>query len=71
MDHGKVRNLYKIRARKSEGMRPVGRPRCIREDKGYDEDWIQLAQDGDRLRALVNVIVNLSVPYEVWNALTC
>jgi len=32
-------------------------------------DWIELAQGRDRWRALVNVM-NLRVPYNVWNFLT-
>jgi len=51
--------------------RPLGRPRNIREDKikmdiqevGCEGmDWIDLAQNRDRWRALVNVVMNLQVP---------
>jgi hypothetical protein len=54
-----------------EGRRPLGRPRCrwldnIRMDLvrvGWgDVDWIGLAQDSDRWRALVNSVLNLRVP---------
>jgi hypothetical protein len=34
------------------------------------EDWIGLAQDRDRWRALVSVVRNLSVPYNAGNFLT-
>jgi hypothetical protein len=56
---------------KPEGKRPLGRPRCrrvdnIRMDLGEmgwgDVDWIGLAQDRNRWRALVNLVVNLRVP---------
>jgi hypothetical protein len=63
------RNVYRL-VRKPEGRRPLGRPRCrwldnIRMDLvevGWsDVDWIGLAQDRDRCRALVNSVLNLRV----------
>jgi hypothetical protein len=59
---------------KPEGRRPLGRPRCrwednIRMDLGEigwgGMDWIDLAQDRDQRRALVNTVMNLRVPYSV------
>jgi hypothetical protein len=56
---------------KPEGKRPLGRPRRrwvdnIRMDLGEvgwdDVDWIYLAQDRNRWRALVNSVLNLWVP---------
>jgi hypothetical protein len=55
---------------KPEGKRPLGKPRrrCengirmdLREIGWVSVDWIQLAQDRDRWRALVNTVMNLRV----------
>jgi hypothetical protein len=68
---GEKRNAYRLLVRKPEGRRPVRRPRHrwldnIRTDlvevEWGDMDWIGLAQDGDRWRALVNSVLNLRVP---------
>ena len=56
---------------KPEGKRPVGRPRHRWEDNikmdlqevgGGCGDWMELAQDRDRWRALVSTVMNLRVP---------
>jgi hypothetical protein len=68
---GENRNLYRLLMGKPEGKRPLGRPRCrwvnnIKMDLGEvgwgDVDWIGLAQDRNRRRALVNSVLNLRVP---------
>ena len=68
---GEGRGVYRVLVGKPEGKRPLGRPRRRWEDNirmdfqkvglGY-EDWIGLAQDGDRWRALVSAVRNLRVP---------
>jgi hypothetical protein len=68
---GEKRKAYRLLVGKSEGKRPLGRPRRrwvvnIRMDLGEvglsDVDWIGLAQDSNRWRALVNSVLNLRVP---------
>jgi hypothetical protein len=64
---GEERGAYRILVGRPEGRRPLGRPRrrCeynIREVGWEDMNWIELAQDGDRWRALVNAVMNLRVP---------
>jgi hypothetical protein len=65
------RNAYRIVVGKINGKRPLGRPRCrwvnnIKMDLrniGWDGmDWIDMAQDRDQWRALVNTIMNFRVP---------
>jgi hypothetical protein len=68
---GEGRGVYRVLVGKPEGKRPLGRPRCRWEDnikmdlqevECGDMDWIGLAQDRDRWRALVNVVTNVQVP---------
>jgi hypothetical protein len=65
------RNAYRLLVGKPEGMRPLGRPRLRRVDNirmdlgevGWDDvDWIGLAKDRNRWRALVTSVLNLRVP---------
>jgi hypothetical protein len=68
---GEKRNVYGLLVGKPEGKRPLGRPRRrwidnikmdILEIGLSVVDWIGLAQDRYRRRALVNAVMNLRVP---------
>jgi hypothetical protein len=68
---GEKRNAYRILVGKPEGKRPLGTPRSRRVDNikmdlreiGWNGvDWIDMAQDRNQWRALVNTVLNLRVP---------
>jgi len=71
---GMGRGVYRVLVGKSEGKRPLGKPRRRWEDnikmdlqevEGDFGDWMELAQDRDRWRELVSTVMNIRVP-KMW-----
>jgi len=68
---GEERGVYRVLLGKSEGRRPLGRPRRrwvdnirtdLQEVGCVYMDWIGLTQDRDGWRTLVSAVMNLGVP---------
>jgi hypothetical protein len=68
---GEERGVQRVLVGKPEGKEPLGRPRRRLEDNikmdlqevgGGRGDWLELAQDRERWRALESTVKNLRVP---------
>jgi hypothetical protein len=68
---GERRGIYRVLVGKTEVKRPFGKPRHRQEDNIEMDlqdvgcggmDWIELAQDRDRMWALVYAVVDLQIP---------
>jgi len=76
---GQRRGVYRVLVEKPEGKRPLGITKHNWEDSIKMDlqevgcggiDWISLAQDSDRWRAIMNAVTNLRVPPNVGDFLT-
>ena len=76
---GERRGVYRVLVGKPEGKRPLGRPRCrsednikmyLQEEGSWGMDWIEMAQDRDRWRTLVNALMNIRVTQKEGNFVT-
>ena len=74
--YGERRGVYRVLVGKPEGKRPLGRPRRrwvddskmdLQEVRCRGTDWIDLAQDMDRWRALLHAVMNLRVSQDAGN----
>jgi hypothetical protein len=68
---GESKDVHRVWMRKPEGKTPLDRPRStfddnikmdLKEVECVGIDWIELAQDRDRWRTLLNAAMNLRVP---------
>jgi hypothetical protein len=77
--YGERRGVYRVLVGKHRGKRTHVRPgrRCentikmdLQEVGCGGMDWIDLAQERDESRAIVNALMNILVPQNAWNFLT-
>jgi len=72
---GERRGVYRVFMGKSEGKKPIGKPRCgwesiikmCLQEMGWEMDWIDVGMDRHRCQTVVNGVMNSRVSQNAEN----